>query len=152
MKTAAKVHPKTQIRTFEPQCGYAICVGLTDRGPALTEICFISKAAVDDMNAWIILLCHNEGMPICVMPSVISSSSQLVKSKETAIESFHCMFYCPIEQKCAAGCCITQMTQLKQTLTSPTTPIPSPASDCPQHHCSVTHTQTHKTPDVSPQL
>lgn len=37
--------------TFELQCGYDICVGLTDRALATTEIYFISTAAVDDMNA-----------------------------------------------------------------------------------------------------
>jgi len=76
-------------------------VGLPDRARASVEKYFISTASVDDMNAWIILLCQNEDMPICAILTVIPSSSQLVKSEETAIQSFPSshMIFGPVNQE-----------------------------------------------------
>lgn len=112
--------------TSEPQCGYEICVGLTDRALALTEICFISTAAVDDMNAWIILLCHNEGMPVSVMPSVIPSSSQLVKLEETESFLLSCILYVLLPDQTEMCCRMTYYTNEPnetQALSSHTTEI-----------------------------
>lgn len=92
------------------------CFGLPDRAQASMEMYFISTASADDMNAWIILLCQNEDMPICSILTIIPSSSQLVKSEETAIQSFHsscCMIFGPVNQEHAAGSHIKQMNQMK---------------------------------------